>query len=71
MELTSSQLNALDGGQAVPVVIDGRSCVLLSDAAFESVRGAVGEWRPAALSRQMAELMRDDWSDPAMSVYDE
>jgi hypothetical protein len=71
MELSPSQLQSLDAGQAVPLVVGGRSCVLLSDAAFDAVRQATDAWRPEALQRQLAQLMQDDWSDPAMSVYDE
>jgi hypothetical protein len=71
MDLTSSQLQALDNGEAVPLVIGGRNCVLLSDTSFEQVRGLLDAWHPLKMQRLMAEMMRDDWSDPAMSAYDE
>jgi hypothetical protein len=71
MDLTSSQLQALDNGEAIPLVVDGRQCVLLTDTSFEQVRALLDEWHPLKMQRQMADMMRDDWSDPAMSVYDE
>jgi hypothetical protein len=67
MDLTLSQLQALDNGEVVAVVVDGRPCVLLSDATFEQL----DEWHPLRLQRHMADMMRDDWTDPAMSVYDD
>lgn len=71
MDLTSSQLQALDSGEAVPIVVEGRSCVLLGTETFESLRELLDDWSPLTMQRHMAEMMRDDWSDPAMSVYDE
>jgi hypothetical protein len=67
MDLTLSQLQALDKGEAVPIVVDGRNCVLMREAAFEQL----DEWHPLSMQRHMAEMMREDWTDPAMSVCDE
>jgi hypothetical protein len=44
---------------------------LLTDASFDQVRALLDEWHPLKMQRQMADMMRDDWSDPAMSAYDE
>jgi hypothetical protein len=71
MDLTSIQLQALDSGEVVPIVVEGRNCVLLGTATFESLRDRLDDWSPLTMQRQMAEMMRDDWNDPAMGVYDE
>jgi hypothetical protein len=71
MDLTSSQLQALDNGEAIPLVVGGRNCVLLTDTSFEQVRELLDEWHPLKMQRLMADMIRDDWSDPAMSAYDE
>jgi hypothetical protein len=67
MDLTLSELQALDRGEAVPLVVEGRKCVLLRDAVFEQL----DEWHPQRMQRHLADMMRDDWEDPAMSIYDE
>ena len=68
MDLTSIQIESLDLGEAVPVVVDGRNCVLLSESTYQDL---LDEWHPSTMKRHLAEMMREDWSDPAMSVYDE
>ena len=67
MQLTIDQLQSLDQGQAVPLVVDGRSCVLLKDAVYEQVRELLEDWHPATMRRHMAAMMAEDWNDPAMS----
>jgi len=69
--LTSEQLQAIDRGQPVPLSVEGRECVLMPGALYQQLRGALDDWHPATMRRQMAQMMADDWSDPAMSVYDE
>lgn len=71
MQITSQQLQTIDSGQPVPLTVEGRSCVLLPDALYERLRHAIDDWHPAAMRRQITEIMADDWTDPAMSVYDE
>ena len=71
MHLTVEQLQAIDNGEPVPLLVDGRECVVLSSSAYEQVRGLIEDWDPSTMQRQMAHMMADDWNDPAMSIYDE
>ena len=71
MNLTAAQIQAIDNGEPVTIVVDGRHCVLLNNATFEKMRESIDHWHPSKMQRQMAELMSDDWNDSAMSVYDE
>ncbi|MDH3717996.1 MAG: hypothetical protein OES79_07725 [Planctomycetota bacterium] len=71
MELSQEQLETLDKGQPVSLVVDGRSCVLLSNQTYARVRELIEDWDPSTMKRHMAELMADDWNDPAMNVYDD
>jgi len=70
MELTKTQLDAIDSGRVVHVTIDGRSCVVISSAAFEKSVALALEWHPSTMVRPMADIMADDWTDPAMNIYD-
>ncbi|MBI2479598.1 MAG: hypothetical protein HYV60_13490 [Planctomycetia bacterium] len=71
MNLTAEQILAIDKGDPVCIEVDGRQCVLLNSAAFDRMREQIDEWHPATMLRNMADLMADDWNDPAMRVYDE
>ena len=71
MELTSTQLQALDAGQPVPIEVDGRQCVLLSNTKYDAACELIEDWHPSTMLRQLANMMAEDWTDPAMSVYDE
>lgn len=71
MQFTAEQLQAIDSGQPVPLSVEGRQCVLLPGALYRQLRDAPDDWHPAMLRSQMAQMMAEDWSDPAMSVYDE
>ena len=71
MDLTSEQIEALDKGEPVSLLVEGRKCVLLSDAVYEQVRELIEQWDPSTMQRHMAAVMADDWNDPAMSVYDD
>ena len=71
MQVTSEQLEAIDRGQAVPLLIEGRDCVLLPGTLYEQLREAIDDWHPATMHKQIARMMADDWNDPAMGVYDE
>lgn len=66
MEFTEHQLQAIDSGQPVPVEIEGRSCVVVPGSLYSRMRDALDEWDPAAMKRHMAEMMREDWTDPAI-----
>ena len=71
MQLTSEQLQSLDSGQPVSLLVDGRVCVLLNSSVYDQFREWVEDWHPATMRRHMAAMMADDWNDPATSVYDE
>ncbi len=71
MQFTADQLQAIDSGQPVPITVEGRSCMLVPGELFQQMREAIDDWHPATMRKQMADMMREDWSDPAMSVYDE
>jgi hypothetical protein len=38
MDLTSEQVRAIDHGDAVPITIDGRSCVVLREDIYDRVK---------------------------------
>ena len=38
MELTNEQVLAIDHGNAVPVIVDGRSCVVLRQDVYDRVK---------------------------------
>jgi hypothetical protein len=71
MQITADQLLAIDNGQPVHVSIEGRDCVLMPGLLFEQLREAIDDWHPATMRHNLARMMADDWSDPALSVYDE
>jgi hypothetical protein len=71
MQLTTEQERSLDEGESVRIVVNGRECVLIQAHVFEAQRRLLSEWTPDMMQRQMARTMADDWSDPAMNVYDE
>jgi hypothetical protein len=68
MDFTNEQLQAIDCGQAVPINVAGRSCVLIPGKLYEQLSE---DWHPAVMQRQFAKMMADDWADPAMDIYDE
>lgn len=72
MQLTSEQLQRLDAGRTVTIVVDGRDCVVVPQRLYEAhERDLLNDWHPDTMQRQMADVMSDDWNDPAMSVYDD
>lgn len=71
MQMTNQQLQALDNGEPVPLDVEGRRCVLVPGNLFEQLQAAIDDWHPRTMKRQMAAIMADDWTDPALSVYDE
>ncbi|HZN33170.1 MAG TPA: hypothetical protein VFB80_05100 [Pirellulaceae bacterium] len=70
MQITSQQLQAIDNGEPVPLVVEGRPCILVPGT-IDQLRDALDDWDPRTMQRHMARLMADDWNDPAMSAYDE
>jgi len=46
MQLTSEQLQSLDSGQPVSLLIDGRACVLLNSSVYEPVSRMDGGLAP-------------------------
>jgi hypothetical protein len=71
MQVTAQQLLAIDNGEPVPLAVEGRPCVLLPTTLYDQLRAAIDDWHPGTMRRQMAAIMADDWTDPALSVYDE
>lgn len=71
MDFTAQQLHAIDRGIPVPVNVEGRDCVLVPGALYERMREAIDDWHPASMERYMGQMLAEDWTDPAMSVYDE
>lgn len=71
MDLTTEQLHTLDDGKPVSLVIQGRDCVLLSCEAYQQVREIIEDWDPFTMQCHMADVMAEDWNDPAMGVYDD
>lgn len=70
MQFSPDQLRTLDSGQPPPLTVEGRKCVLLSGAYYDSLREASDDWHPGMTLRHMAEMMADDWNDPATGIYD-
>lgn len=72
MQLSVEQLETLDRGHPVAVQLDGRERVVLKRDVFEVQRTEMAsDWPPATMQRQMADMLSDDWTDPAMSIYDD
>lgn len=71
MNLTAEQIKAIDEGEPVPVVVEGRQCVLLNSKLYDQIRETLVDWDPPTMRRHMADMMANDWNDPAMSVYDD
>jgi len=72
MDLTNEQLQALDHGGAVPVIVDGRHCVVLRQEIFDRVKRAV-EYDDSDMSPEEAypAVLRawDQEEDPGLDVY--
>jgi hypothetical protein len=70
MNLTNDQIQALDHGDAVPVLVDGRECVVLRRDIFDRVKGVIEydemspeEAYPAVLAAW------DQEEDPGLDAY--
>ena len=71
MTLTKQQKEAVERGEAVSMTVDGTECVLVKKDVYELVRDLIEEAHPRTMKRHLAKIMQDDWSDPAMNVYDQ
>lgn len=71
VELSIEQVESIDKGLPIWLEVQGRDCVLLSAQVYDRIRAAIEEWDPSTMQRHMADMMAEDWSDPAMNVYDE
>lgn len=71
LSLTAEQLQEIDKGEAVSIFVGGRECVLLQSDSYSQMRNQIDQWNPLIMQFGMAQLMNEDWGDPAMSVYDE
>ena len=71
MDFTTQQLESIDAGEPVPLMVQGRPCVLVPSGLYDQLREAIDDWHPRTMRPTLARMMADDWNDPAMSVYDE
>ncbi len=72
MDLTSDQVLAIDHGDAVPVVIDGRSCVVLRQEVYDRVKRVIA-WDDSDLGPEdtYAAVVAawDQEEDPGLDAY--
>lgn len=73
MTLTHDQIEALKQGKPVHAVSEevGEEVVLLRGDVYDRIAELLDDWDPALMRRHMADMMKEDWEDPAMSVYDQ
>ncbi len=71
MNLTPEQIQLIDNGEPVNIVVDGRSCVLLPSSTYGQMQEQIDQWHPATMQQNMSQVMADDWNESAMSVYDD
>lgn len=75
MNLTQEQRLALQRGEAVPVQIDGKACVVLPREIYDRVKRIV-EYDDGPLTEAERRFLlqqagkRAGWEDPEMDVYD-
>jgi hypothetical protein len=67
MDLSADQVQALANGEAVPVQVDGTSCVLLREDIFERVKAILDVETAYPL---IDETFREGWDAPGMQDYD-
>jgi hypothetical protein len=70
MNLTQDQMQALGRGEAVPVTIDGRPCVLVSADVFNRAQALLGDSDPKQAYAAIDEAWRENWDAPGMADYD-
>jgi hypothetical protein len=69
MNLSSEQVQLLEQGDAVPVVVNGRECVVVAREVYDRVR-AMLDFDPAQAYPAIDEAWREGWDDPKMADYD-
>jgi hypothetical protein len=72
MDLTSEQVRAIDHGDAVPVTVDGRSCVVLRQDVYDRVK-RVTDFDDSDMSPEETYLAVlaawDQDEDPGLDAY--
>jgi hypothetical protein len=72
MELTDGEIRAIDEGNAVPVVVDGRPCVVLRSDIYDRVKRII-EYDDSELTpdETYAAVLAawDQEEDPGLDVY--
>ena len=74
MDLTSEQVLAIDHGDAVPIVVDGRSCVLLREDVFDRVKRVIDFDDSESSPEEMYPAIIAAWDeedDPGLDAYQE
>ena len=74
MNLSMDQKQALQQGNAVPVVVETTDCVLLRRDIFDRVKALLyddSEWTHDDLRKQLARSYEGSgWDEPEMDAYD-
>jgi len=72
MNLTNDQIQALDHGQAVPVTVDGRQCVVLRQDVYDRVK-RIMEYDDSEMNPEEAYAAIlaawDQEEDPGLDAY--
>ncbi len=71
MILTAEQVRAVTHGEAVALTVEETPCVLVREDVFDQLTALLEDWDPRTMRKHIAHMMADDWTDPAMSVYDQ
>lgn len=70
MDLTNDEMQALDQGRAVPIVLGGRECVVLSRDVYDRVKRVVEYSEMAPEDAYPAVLAAwDQEQDPGLNAY--
>ena len=72
MDLSSEQVRAIDHGDAVPIMVDGRSCVVLRQDVYDRVKRVFdfddSEMRPDETYLAVLAAWDQDY-DPGLDAY--
>ncbi len=72
MDLTSEQVQAIDHGHAVPVIVEGRSCVVVRQEVYDRVKRVVdlddSDLRPEETYAAVLAAW-DQEEDPGLDAY--
>ncbi len=69
--ITKEQLEAVESGEAVEVTVDGMKCVVIKKEMYESVRELIDDAHPRTMKKHLEKIMKEDWDDPAMDIYNQ